>query len=65
MTNLTDVDKIDLKNTSATQDTGKKIIRKYTNLKRKGEPNKYSEPKKKSKSRNNDIMFNKQIPMEP
>ena len=42
-----------------------KISKKYRNLKRKGEPIKYSEPNKKSKSRNNDIMFIKQILMLP
>ena len=53
MTDLTDTDTI----------AAKKIIEKYRNLKRKGEPIEYSEPNIKSKSRNNDIMFIKQIPM--
>ena len=63
MTDLTDIDKIDLKQTCATQ--AAKNIKKYRNLKRKGEPIKYSEPNKKSKSRNNDITFIKQIPVHP
>ena len=59
MTDLTDIDKIDLKKTSA----AKKIIKIYRNFKRKCEPIEYSESNKKSKSRNNDTMFIKQIPM--
>ena len=39
------------------------MIKKYGLLKRKGEPIEHSEPNKKSKTRNNDIIFNKQIPM--
>ena len=64
MTDLSDIDKIDLKKTCATQQAAKNI-KKYRNLKRKGEPIKYSEPNKKSKSRNNDITFIKQIPVHP
>ena len=63
MTDLTDIDKIDLKKTSATQQAAKKIIKIYRNFKRKCEPIEYSESNKKSKSRNNDIMFIQQIPM--
>ena len=37
MTDLNDIDKIDLKKTSATQQTAKKTIKKYKNLERKGE----------------------------
>ena len=62
MTDLTDIDKINLKKISVTEQAAKKIIKKYRNLKIKGEPIKYSEPNKKSKSRNNDIMFVRQIP---
>ena len=65
MTELSNIDKIELKKTSATQQAVKKIIRKYRKLKRKSKPTKCSEPNKKSKSRNNDIMFIKQIPMHP
>ena len=63
MTDLPDIDKIDLKKTSATQQAAKKIIKIYRNFKRKCEPIEYSESNKKSKSRNNDIMFIQQIPM--
>ena len=63
MTDLTDIDKIDLKKTSATQQAAKKIIKIYRNFKRKCEPIEYSESNEKSKSRNNDIMFIQQIPM--
>ena len=63
MTDLTDIDKIDLKKTSATQQAAKKTIKIYRNFKRKCEPIEYSESNKKSKSRNNDIMFIQQIPM--
>ena len=65
MTDLTDIDKIDLKKTSATQQAAKKIIKKYRNLKRKGEPTNYSRLNKKSQSRNNEIMFIKQISIHP
>ena len=63
MTDLTDIHKINLKKISvAEQAAKKKIIKKYRNLKIKGEPIKCSEPNKKSKSINNDIMFVRQIP---
>ena len=35
MTDLTDIDKIDLKKSSATQQAAKIIIKKYRNLKKK------------------------------
>ena len=38
---------------------------KYRNLKIKSKPIEYGEPDKKSKSRNNNIIFIKQIPMHP
>ena len=63
MTDLPDIDKIDLKKTSATPQAAKKKFKKYRNFKRKCEPIEYSESNKKSKSRNNDIMFIQQIPM--
>ena len=62
MTDLINIDKIDLKKTSARQQVAKKI-KKYGNLKRKGEPINYSGLNKKSKSRKNEILFIKQIPM--
>ena len=65
MTDLINIDKIDLKKTSARQQVAKKIIKKYGNLKRKGEPINYSGLNKKSKSRKNEILFIKQIPMHP
>ena len=65
MTDLTDIDKTDLKKTSAPQQAAKKIMKKYRNLKRKIKTIEYSEPNKRSKSWNNDIMFIKQIPMHP
>ena len=65
MTDLTDIDKIDLKKTSATQQAAKKIIKKYRNLKRKVNLSSIANQIKKSKSRNNDIRFTKQIPMHP
>ena len=65
MTDLTDIDKIDLKKTSAPQQAAEKIMKKYRNLKRKSKTFEYREPNKRSKSWNNDIMFIKQIPMHP
>ena len=62
MTDLTDIDKRDRKKTSATQKAAKKI-KKYKHLKREGESVNYSGLNKKSKSRNNDTMFIKQVPM--
>ena len=44
MTDLIGIDKINLKKTSETQKRAKKIIKKYRNLKRKGEPIESSEP---------------------
>ena len=64
MTDLTDIHKTDLKNTSATQQAAQKI-KKHRDLKRKGETVNYSGLNKKSKSRNNNVMFIKQIPMHP
>ena len=65
MTDLTDIDKIDLKKTSATQQAAKKIIKKYRNLKRKINLSSIANQIKKSKSRNNDIRFIKRNPMHP
>ena len=42
MTDSTDIDKIDLKKTSATQQAIKKIIKKYRNLKKEDEPINYN-----------------------
>ena len=50
MTDLTGIDKIDLKKTSATQQAAKKI-KKNRNLKIKSEPINYSGLNKKSKSK--------------
>ena len=50
MTDLTDIDKIDLKKTSAPQQAAEKIMKKYRNLKRKSKTFEYREPNKRSKS---------------
>ena len=57
-----DIEKIDLKNTSATQKAAKKIVQKYKNLKRKAQLVNY---KKLKKSKDDDIVFIKQVPVYP
>ena len=52
MTDLPDIDKIDLKKTSATQQAAKKNLKNTEILKEN-----VNLSNKKSKSRNNDIMF--------
>ena len=56
-----DIEKIDLKKTSATQKTAKKIIKKCKNLKRKGKLVNYSNLNKKRKD--DGIVFIKQVPV--
>ena len=60
MADLNDIDKIDLKKTSATQQTAKKIIKKCKNLKIKGEYLGYNKLNKQGKY---DIVFIKQAPV--
>ena len=57
-----EIEKIDLKNNS-TQKTAKKIIKTYRNLKRKGQLVNYSKLNKKSKD--DKIVFIKQVPVHP
>ena len=47
MTDLTDIDEIDLKKTSATLQAAKKTIKIYRNFERKNESIKYGESNKK------------------
>ena len=58
-----EIDKINLKKTSATQKAAKKIIKKYKNLKRKGQLVNYSKLSKNSKE--DGIVFVKQVPVHP
>ena len=58
-----EIDKINLKKTSATQKAAKKIIKKYKNLKRKGQLVNYSKLSKNSKE--DGIVFVKQVPLHP
>ena len=58
-----DIEKIDLKKTSATQKAAKKVIKKYKNLKRKGQHVNYSNLNKKRKD--DGIAFIKQVPVHP
>ena len=58
-----EIDKINLKKTSATQKAAKKIIKKYKNLKRKGQLVNYSKLSKNSKE--DGIVFLKQVPVHP
>ena len=58
-----EIDKINLKKTSATQKAAKKIIKKYKNLKRKGQLVNYSKLSKNSKE--DGIVIVKQVPVHP
>ena len=58
-----EIDKINLKKTSATKKAAKKIIKKYKNLKRKGQLVNYSKLSKNSKE--DGIVFVKQVPVHP
>ena len=58
-----EIDKINLKKTSATQKAAKKIIKKYKNVKRKGQLVNYSKLSKNSKE--DGIVFVKQVPVHP